>query len=87
MIGGHDVVEDSQAISFLCFEQPLQPSLSILGELKKKLPLMTAMCDMPYLAGDVMTIRSWHDSLPKSLEATFYPQKHVSKPEYHLYRP
>ena len=47
MVGGDHVVEDAEAISFLCLEQPFNPVPPVSGKLQKKFSFVTTMGDMP----------------------------------------
>jgi len=75
MIGGNHVIKYRQAEPLFSLEEPLQPALAVLGKPEQELSLMAAMGDMPYLAWNMMAIRSWHLPPPVSLEAPFKPRK------------
>ena len=79
MIRSHHILQHSQAITFLRLIQPLQPTFSILGKLKKKLSLMASMSDMPHLVWDMITIRSWHKPHLRPLKQLFHHKKEASK--------
>jgi hypothetical protein len=53
-------LEPNYPVSFFCREQPLQPSMSILGMLQQKFPFMAAMGDVINLTGNEMPMRSSH---------------------------
>jgi len=42
---------------------------------------MATMRDMPYMAGKVVTVRSWHKPQLNPLKGYFHPQKGASKPD------
>jgi len=44
----------------LCLIHPIQPSLAIIIEPKQKLPLMTALSNMPDETRKIMSVRSSH---------------------------
>jgi hypothetical protein len=62
VIAGDDVVEDAEPGALACFVQPPHSRPAIPGELQKKQLAMTALGDVPDVAGKAMTISAWHDS-------------------------
>jgi len=58
MVGCDNIIQDSQPIFALCFEQPLNPSLPILNEFKQKFSFVASVRDMPSLAWDIMSFGS-----------------------------
>jgi hypothetical protein len=50
VVGSGHVVQDAKPIALLCLEQPLYPSSAVSPELQQKLPLMTAMGNVPGVA-------------------------------------
>ena len=61
VIGGDHVVEDTEAISLLCLEQPSKPVPPVPGKLEKKFSFVTTMGDMPdMITWKVMPICARH---------------------------
>ena len=54
VIGGHHIIEYSQAEPFPCLKEPVIPTSPIPGKLQKEFFLMTAVRDVPHLSGNVM---------------------------------
>ncbi len=80
MVRCNHVIENRKAIALPRFKQPLYPALPVPGKPEQKFTLMTAVGDMPYLAGNMMTVRSWHDQYLNALRHRFHPSKSASKP-------
>ena len=64
MVGGHDVVENTQPETLLGFEKPLEPSAPISAKPKKELLLMTPVSNVPDIARYVMSISPRHFLMP-----------------------
>jgi len=54
------VTQNDQAETLLCFKKPSNPFFTVSHELKQKLLLVTSVCDVPGIARNKITIRSWH---------------------------
>jgi hypothetical protein len=72
VVAGYDAIKYGETEAFFRFENPTQIALSVARTLQKKIFSMAAMCDVPDIAGQEVSIRSRHRI---SLEVTFPPQK------------
>ena len=55
-----EVVEHTQPETFTGLEQPVQPAAPVACELEQELPLVTAMRNVPDVAGEETTVDSRH---------------------------
>src|SRR5689334_14711049 len=60
VVTGHHVVEQHEPKALASFEQPLEIRVAVACEPEEKLPLMTAMRDVPDVTWHEMTVSSRH---------------------------
>ena len=60
MIGGHGIIQDPQAESFLCFKEPVIPTAPISGKFQKKLFLVATVGNVPHLVRNMVSVSSRH---------------------------
>ena len=60
VIGCDDVIEHAQTEALSRFEEPMQIAASLARKREKKLSLMTAVRDMPDVAGQEITVGAGH---------------------------
>jgi hypothetical protein len=53
-------VEDRHFIPIGSFVQPFYPQIAMYGIVQKELPVMAPVCNVPHVARDKKTYRSWH---------------------------
>jgi hypothetical protein len=63
MIRGNRVVQDLDIKPFTGLIQPVKIALTASSEFEQKLPFVAAVGDMPDVAGQKISIRSWHGFL------------------------
>jgi hypothetical protein len=61
MIGGDCVIEDAEAMAFLCLKEPLEIPAAVSGKFQEKFFLMTSVGGMPNTPWYVMPVCSRHD--------------------------
>jgi hypothetical protein len=67
VIGSDYVIENGQAIPYTCQNQPKAPSCSITLELQKKIAVMAAVRNVPYISGHVSSLGSGHEFLKSTI--------------------
>ena len=60
VVGCDGLVQDHQTITFLGLKKPLYPPPTIPPKLEQELPFVATMCEVPYLTGNVVSLRSCH---------------------------
>ena len=75
MVGGCHIIQDAKPETFLGFKQPMQPPFLVFGKFQQKFSFMTSMGDVPYVSGDVMSVRSWHFTGILFLKTVFFLSK------------
>jgi hypothetical protein len=60
MIRSDRKIEDGHSIPKRSLGQPFYPQIAVYGILQKELPVMAPMCNMPHVARDKKSNRSWH---------------------------
>jgi hypothetical protein len=75
MVGGHHVVEHTQAKPLLCFEEPLEPSAPVSGKLEQEFFFVAAVRDMPDTPRNVMPISTRHFHSPFLKRPILMPKK------------
>lgn len=60
MVGRDDEIQNGQPVTLFGFIQQLNPAIAVFGELKKKLPLVTLVGQMPDMTGNKMSVCACH---------------------------
>lgn len=60
MVGRDDEIQNGQPVTLFGFIQQLNPAIAVFGELKKKLPLVTPVGQMPDMTGNKMSVCACH---------------------------
>jgi len=63
MSRGNDVVKNTKSMTFTGFKQPITSIMAVFSKLKQKIFIVTAVSNVPNMAGMKMTISAWHDAL------------------------
>ena len=77
VVGRDSIVEDFQAVSLLCLEQPIEPAPAVLREPQQEILFVAAVGDVPNLAWDVVTIGSGHLVAGNSLRTSICDPKRI----------
>jgi hypothetical protein len=80
VVGGHHVIEHTQAITLLCLEKPLEITAAVPGKLEQEFLFVAPVRNMPDITRYVMPICPRHLIGP-FLEGQFQWQKHHPKPQ------
>jgi len=60
VVGGHNIVEHTEAVSFFGFIEPMAPTLPVSLKLEQELLLVATVGDVPDAARDMVSVCSGH---------------------------
>lgn len=60
MVGGRNIVEDRETVTFPGLKQPHHPSPSIADELEEETTPMVPVCEVPDMTGNEISVCSGH---------------------------
>jgi hypothetical protein len=61
MVCGDDIIENTEAISFLGLIKPVMPASSVFVKIEEELLSLASMGDVPDASGDIMSVSSRHN--------------------------